>query len=450
MNRPEFLNHIWTFLNKKRSLPFIKSQYSDEDLTVIKKGRSEKGVAILLAMFFTTLISFVLVEISKETLYEYSSSSQHIHELRAYYAAKAGQDLSLLRIKAYQLIKVQIESMGEQAAPFANRANIIWEFPFVWPLALPDGAPQITQNQLKTTMQETFFKKVSYAPVIQDMGSLIDINNLDSPSKALAESTKELLLQFYRKKIEVDNDFSRKYNMDQITIVINNMIDWIDEDSESLNSGGESGIYASRQELNIPPNQHFKVLSEVLLVEGMNQELFDVIEKSITTLGNPGINVNAADSKVLMSLDPRMTEEIVNEIMQRRQNPEHGPYNENLFRSIIEERVGDYSTFNPSKIPILYTAIANFKIESVGNSGKITKTMISHVYDQTELLETMVAGLKKSYEDQNGNQGQQQQQQQTQTQNPNQNPNQQTTTTTAKKTRTIPNGPPPVVYRKIF
>lgn len=416
-----------------------------------KRQKSEKGVAIMIALFFTTLISFVLFELSKETLYEYSSTSQQVHELRAYYAAKAGQDVSLLRIKAYQLVRTQIESMGEQAAPFASRASIIWEFPFVWPPILPDGAPLNAQNELKTTLQETFFKKVSYAPMIQDMGSLIDINNLDSPSKALAESTKNLLLEIYRRKIQDDSEFSRRYNLDQITIMINNMIDWIDEDSESLNGGGESAIYASRQQLNIPPNQHFKVLSELLLVEGMNQELFDIIERSITTLGNPGINVNAADKDVLMSLDPRMTEDVVAEIIKRRQDPDHGPYNESLFKSVIQERLGDYNSFNPSKIPILYTAVANFRIESVGSSGKITKTIISHVYDQTELLESMVSGLQKSYEEQNPPQGQQPPD--TQIQNPNQpqTPNPQGTPQTAqKKPRKIPNGPPPVVYRKVF
>jgi type II secretory pathway component PulK len=411
----------------------------------LKKPKpSEKGVALMMALFFTTVISFLLFEISKETLYEAISASQRIHELRAYYAAKAGEDVSLLRIKAFQMIKSQIDSAGDMGKPFADKANIIWEFPFVWPPVLPDGSPLNAQNELKTTLTETFFKKVSYAPLIQDMGGLIDINNLDSPSKALAESTKKLILELYRKKIEADDNFSKEYNIDEVTIVINNMIDWIDEDQESLNGGGESAIYTSRQLLNIPPNQHFKVLSEILLVEGMNQELFSVIEKSITTLGNPGINVNAAEKEVLMSLDPRMNDDTVNELIRRRQDIEHGPFNESLLQELIQEKLGDFSSFNPSKIPILYTAVANFRIESIGTSGKITKTLISHVYDQTELLENMVAGLKKEYDEKNPNPNAPANQNQT-------NPNSTTSTTTTKKAaRVIPPGPPPVVYRKVF
>jgi hypothetical protein len=177
-----------------------------------------------------------------------------------------------------------------------------------------------------------------------------------------------------------------------------------------------------------------------MLVEGMNPTIFSVMETAITTLGNPGINVNTAEKDVLMSLDPRMTDEIIAELIKRRQDIEHGPFNEALFKELIQDQLGDYADFNPSKIPILYSAVANFKIESIGTSGKISKTMISHVYDQTELLEMMVTGLKKAYEEQNPN--------------PNDQPTPDTTTPpdaeTKKPARTIPRGPPPVVYRKVI
>lgn len=407
--------------------------------------KNEKGVALMMAIFFTTLMSFLLFEISKETLYESISTSQSVHELRAYYAAKAGQDISLLRIKAFQMVQQQIDSTGEMGAPFKEKANIIWEFPFVWPPILPDNAGLEAKSELKVTLQETFFKKVNYAPIIQDLGSLIDINNLDSPSQALKDSTKGLILELYRKKIEADQNFSKEYNIDEIEIVINNIIDWIDEDQESLNGGSESTIYASRQVQNIPPNQHFKVLSEIMLVEGMNQQLFEVIEKAITTLGNPGININTAEKNVLMSLDPRMTDEIVDELIKRRQDIEHGPFNESLFQDLIEQYLGSFKDFNPTKIPILYTAVANFKIESVGVSGKSTKTIIAHVYDQTELLESMVTGLKETYEKANPPAVQN-----NETDNTANTPNGTGNTATKKPQRNIPAGPPPVVYRKVF
>ncbi len=415
------------------------------------RKKSERGVALMIALFFTALISFLLFEISKETLYESISASQNIHELRAYYAAKAGEDVSLLRIKAFLTIKSQIESAGEVAKPFADKANIIWEFPFMWPPILPEDAPLNAKSELQTTLKETLFKKATYAPLIIDLGGLIDINNLDSPSKTLADSTKNLILEIYRKRIEEDNNFSRIYNIDEIETVVNNMIDWVDEDQDAINGGSESAIYASRQLRNIPPNQHFKVINELMLVEGMNEDLFKVIETSITTLGNPGINVNSAEKDVLMSLDLQMNDETADEIIKRRQDPDHGPFNEALFKELIEEKLGSFSDFNSSKIPILYSAIANFKIESIGISGKITKTIISHVYDQTELLEAMVSGLEKAYEEQYPTSGsavspENGQQNQVGTTGVTQQPSEEK----KKPARVIPSGPPPVMYRKVI
>lgn len=426
----------------------IDKKISGEKLqTNSYKTENQSGVALMMAIFFTALMSFLLFEISKETLFESISASQNVQELRAYYAAKAGEDISLLRIKAYLMVKSQIDSAGEAAKPFAEKANIIWEFPFTWPPILPDGAPLDAANELKTTLQETYFKKVNYAPLIQDLGSLIDINNLDSPSQALADSTKKLILELYTKKINDDEVFAKEYDMVEITEIINNIIDWMDEDQESLNGGAESSIYSSRDLKNIPPNKHFRTLSELLLVQGMTKELFDVIANSITTLGNPGINVNSAEKDVLMSLDPRMTDEIVQELIRRRQDPEHGPFNDSLFKDLIEEKLGDFGSFNPSKTPILYSAIANFKIESVGTSGKMSKTIITHVYDQTDLIESMVSGLKKRYEEQNPVVNP------TQPSNPNPtdpNPTPAQPTEPQKKPRVIPKGPPAVVYRKVL
>ena len=356
--------------------------------------RPQKGAALMLAISFVALISFVLFEISKETLFESLSTSQNIHELRAYYAARAGEDISLLRIKTYRTVMNQIEAAGAMAAPFKEKASILWEFPFVWPPILPDKAPIIAKNQLNDMMQESFFKKVAFVPVIQDLGGLIDLNALNSPSEKLVQSTQNMIMDIYRKKIEDDETFSSKYNLDDIEEILDNIKDWIDEDSEAIRGGSESSLYASRDLQNIPPNQHFKSVTEVLLVEGMNHEIFDVIKDLVTIIGSPGININTANKRILRTLDSRFTEELIDKIIQNRQNPEHGPYNESLFMGFIESELGDTSEFNPHNIPIFYSAMANFKIESVGSSGKIIKTIETYVYDQPPLIKAMVEGIK--------------------------------------------------------
>lgn len=413
-----------------------------------KPSASQKGVAIMMAVFFLALMSFLVFEISKETLYISIISSQDVHELKAYYAAKAGLDISLLRIKAYQQIKDQIEQAGEVAKPFAQKADIIWQFPFVWPPVLPEEAGMVAQSQMQTVLKETFLKKVQYAPVIEDMGSLIDINQLDSPSKAVADATKQQILEIFRKILRDDEEFSDKYVIDEIELVIDNIKDWMDADTDSVNGGSEAAVYADRGERNFPPNQHFKTIEELLLVDKMTSDIYEILKNSVTVLGNPSINVNQADRNILMSLDPNMTDEIINEIIRRREDPDHGPFNETLFKAVIEDMYGSYESFNPQKIPLSYSALANFRIESTGSSGRINKTILAYVFDQNALLDELVKAYS-AQDQENGlstgpegtgsgnnppsGQGQQPQQNQT-----------------AKTTKRRAQGPPPVVFMKVY
>ena len=78
---------------------------------------NQKGLALLLAMFTLTIVSFLAMELSYQTNVEYIVNSQSIQRLKAYYAARSGMELSLLRIKLYSQVQGQYAQMlGSQAA----------------------------------------------------------------------------------------------------------------------------------------------------------------------------------------------------------------------------------------------------------------------------------------------------------------------------------------------
>lgn len=441
------LNSKNTELKSKHSLPPSWTEEVRPTGLTLKKEK-QKGVAIMMAIFFVTLMSFVLFEISKETLYVSIVSSQDVHELKAYYAAKAGLDVSLLRIKAYQQVRAQMNQLGDAAANYAQKVDILWQFPFVWPPVLPEEAGMVAQNQLNEALTETFLKKVQYAPLIEDMGAKININNLASPSEALAQSTKSQLLEIFRRKLDEDETFSSNYVINEIEEVLDHLTDWMDADTEALRGGAESTYYASIGERNLPPNLYFKTKEEMMLVQGMTDDIYQVLDENVTIMGNPGVNINQAESHILMSLDPRMTDDIVKELIQRRQDPEHGPFNEALFQGFVESFLGDYASFNPHKVPIVFSAVANFRIESTGNSGRISKTIEAYVFDQNALLDETVESLKKRDEEEQGL-----------AQNNNTPPGQDPNTPTgqggggnqsSKASRPLPKGPPTIVFMKVY
>src|SRR5690606_34841569 len=128
-----------------------------------------------------------------ETQVEYVVNGQAVNRLKAYYAARSGVELSLLRIKIYQQLK---STVGKQLGPNANLLNLIWSFPFAWPPILPGEVNDVDQGLIDQAINESFMDG-SYMTTITDEGTKIDINDLDSSSKVLRESTRKLLFQIF-------------------------------------------------------------------------------------------------------------------------------------------------------------------------------------------------------------------------------------------------------------
>jgi general secretion pathway protein K len=81
------------------------------------------------------------------------------------------------------------------------------------------------------------------------------------------------------------------------------IVDWRDEDSQ-LNSpgGGEDSYYRLLPEPYEAKNAPFQALDELLLVKGVNENIFQKIRKYITIYGNGRVNINTAAKPVLMAV----------------------------------------------------------------------------------------------------------------------------------------------------
>src|SRR5690606_29075419 len=121
----------------------------------------------------------------------------------------------------------------------------------------------------------------------------------------------------------------RNTNIDPEEIV-NNISDWIDSNAESFNGGDESRLYQDvipeGNDLILPPNRDLKTIEELHMVAGVTDDIYDVIAPNITVYGAKGINVNYADKDMLRAIDPQITEEMANEIINRRNDPDQGPF----------------------------------------------------------------------------------------------------------------------------
>lgn len=364
-------------------------------MTFLKRITNKKGSAIMLAMFTVTFVIFLTNEIAGYTIMEYLTSATEIKKVQAQYAAKACLRMNLLRIKAYQQAA---RALGDNA-PMAM-LDMIWQFPLAWPPQLPDEISSFDSSTIKKTVSGSLLKE-QFISSISPEGGKIDINDLGSPSENLRLKTKQQLLQRLQTRVlQNDDNFSERYANFNFEELINNIADWVDDDQESLNGGSEKTYYTDYRNEFIPPNRPFKTMQEMHLVAGMTDEIYEVITPHITLYGVKGINVNQADRDVLLSLfsnyDKELSDEIVTEILKRRNNPElGGPFkDEKEFVGFLGGYI-DPETFNDekNKVPLFFGVELNFKISCIGVSGNMTREIEAVVYDATSVKARLQAAL---------------------------------------------------------
>lgn len=352
-------------------------------------------MALILALFTVLIVAFLATEITKETLLEYQISNSEIKRIRAYYAAKAGVDISLLRIQLYQTV---LSNFGKQLGDNSHIADLIWSFPFSWPLVLPEDLNEVDKSQINSFTSESFLgTDTGYLTTIESEAGKIDINDLASSSEPLANATRSSLKQLIENQLDDNQEFADIHRNLDVDELLDNMKDWIDEDDQSARGGPESNLY-NNESGNLKFDRPFKTLQELKMVPGMTPELFAFLSPQVTIYGLKGINVNKATKEVLKSIDIQFTDDIVDEILERRNDPDIGPFkNEKEFFDHLESVGINMESFNPFKIPLYYQRDYNFKIKSIGfhgKSNKYTREIVAIVYDfdtVKERLEKLVA-----------------------------------------------------------
>ncbi|MDZ4662313.1 MAG: type II secretion system protein GspK [Pseudomonadota bacterium] len=348
-------------------------------LRMNKKKNSQSGVALLMAIFAMTLLTTIAVEVQYGTNIESLSASQGLNRLRAYYAAKAGVEMSLFRILIY---KKALAQFGKDLGPNASMLDKIWQMPLPWPLPLPKDALRTTQDEVNKVLKESIFDG-KYMTTIENESAKLDINDLGSQSKNLREATQIKILNIFNAKLKGEDKWAEDYQGYDFEKLVNNMIDWVDEDTVSLNSGDENSLYTESDATDLPPNQPFKTLQELHMVAGMEDDFFDVLAPNITVYGSKAINVNQAPKDVLMSLDPSIEKETADKIIERRSDElKGGPFqDEKDFFSFLEGLGLRTNSLKEKNIPLEFDSILNFRVTSVGNYSNMSRKVVAIVYD---------------------------------------------------------------------
>ncbi len=356
--------------------------------------KNQKGIAILVVMFAIMILVFIATEVSYDTSVEYIVARQQVNRLKAYYAAKSGVEISLLRVLIYKkAVSAITDALGpDQVQTILPMLDPVWQMPFTWPPILPDNAATGDKSQVEDVVKESFFDS-QYLATIESEGGKMDINDLGSFSEGLRNATKAQILKIFAAEVENNETFSRKYRDFKFEELVNNIIDWVDANSESLNGGDERDKYTTRNDF-IPPNAPFKTIKELNMVAEMNEDLYALLAARVTIFGTKGVNVNYAPKEVIQALDPSITEDAIAGILRRRSDPkEGGPFKDEKDFFAVASRYGvDVNAIQKSGIPLIFGVEFNFRIKSTGRFSNANREIQAVVYD-IENLRTRYLGL---------------------------------------------------------
>ena len=386
-----------------------KSKITPQILKKAKKKlpltKNQSGMALIMVLSTIVFTVLLVQETIFETQIEYRSAISELHSLRAYYAAKSGMEVNLLRVRTYEKLVTQLSAESQAIRPYID---LIWKFPFQWPLLMPDELDTInTEEWLK--IQSDSFMQAGFTTSIQPETSRIDINDLASPIPSLRKWTFQVLYRLIYNLRLNDKTLANEINEQDITKILQNIKDWVDPDNQLGEQGSisENTLYT---EGLLPPNRSFISPEELHQVNGMTDTLYKAIAPFITVHGEKGLNINAAPAELLQALHTEWPIELAQEIVELTSNPINTfVFTKEIFSNFLIERgFNELKQYlfpaDPDQAPqqneeaisyLYFDAPYNFQLTSTGISNKSQKTIQATYFNTSSFFQRFKKLMKE-------------------------------------------------------
>ena len=269
--------------------------YSDNSVS------GEKGaVALILVIWVMVVLMAIVVQFTYSIRTELNITRNFKEEEEAYQLALAGIE------------KAKIEILSIQDPEYIHIND--------------EGTLVFNDDEEEVSVREGGLGRGSYSYTIEDEDGKLNINT------ATLAQLKHIFLNSNIELTEVDE-------------VIDSIVDWRDKNDLHMLNGAEEEYYRSLPEPYSSKDGDFDVLDELLLVKGMNEELYygseggddedeseNVFEgavKYFTVISSDAVNLNTAPMIVLESL---FGNRVANDIMNQR---DFGPVNRNIAKGKV-------------------------------------------------------------------------------------------------------------------
>jgi type II secretory pathway component PulK len=395
--------------------------------TRANEGR-ESGIALFMVVASMTILALIVTEFTYIAQVNSRMAFDSLDQVKAHYLAKSGLKLSLIRIRAYQNLKALAKTAGGDAGSSMIPKGLlekIWSFPFFYPIPLdvPGLAPS-EKDQIKEFTKNAAIEG-RFSALIESESSKYNLNSILAPFAAISsptptstspasggaatgggpndqarttsptstplptfnpmEAQKSLasyITQILNNKIETDEDFSAEYRDLKVDEFVDNLISWADATHERQ-SAPNSSFH--------PKGGPFYSLSELRMIEPMDDRLYEVLAPHFTVSAVPGLNVNTVKDTTLKAFFPQMTDEELKEFFKFRDSAEQDNSfkNEDAFFSYLKSNVAAFRG-SDREIETLKEEFRKRNIRIVTDETHFRITVQATVNQATRLLQADV------------------------------------------------------------
>lgn len=402
---------------------------------ITQRRDSEKGMALLTVLVALMLLFLMTYELQYSASIERKLAYNDLNHLQAYYLAKSGANMGLIRLALYAkaLKDPTVKSLlsaanptppGQSSSQSSNNNNqyldVIWQLP-VPPFPLDEASRAVIGSQDKSAtdkeMEETRVSIGQTTHVITSESAKINLNFFNfkkvDPTKPLQcepSSTPTTLVDYNCKLlrnliegfIKESPNANEEYGNLKPLDVIFNIIDWTLTGEESFMGGAKDSWYQQQKPPYKAKRGPFFTIDELRMVKDIDGHLFQKLKPHITVYSQEGqINLNEASNTMLRALYPDFTDDDLKKIAEQKAEIQQWTSTQQFidFVSGTLSRPGFKTLYNdPNNLPFTINT-RSFLIEAQGVIRRSKSQVQSTIRVAAALTVSRTGGVDKSATD---------------------------------------------------
>ena len=309
---------------------------------MIKKYlKNEKGVALILVLSALVMLSTVVVEFAYNAHIAFITAANERDRLQAYYLARSAMNFAKLQISLEKALRQRFSKYSKYLQGYISSEPFCKQLPFSTTLfrGLMDMAGGEEEEGLPEELEEEggagglmglgvmgsinaedlLSFEGDFSIECDDEQGRINLNYFRDVEKKADISGEGNAYEAHKKLLEnlmAQGSFEKilENRKDDIRDIVNNIADWVDSndrinEAPGISGGYENSVFAKSDVDYKVKNGKFFTIAELLLIEGIGDDLYKALLPHVTVYGDDKLNPCLASDDMIVSFVMRYSEQ---------------------------------------------------------------------------------------------------------------------------------------------